>query len=97
MVLNEDLNNNGIFIFNKGGQMEIIVITADDVHYRVPINGNYNICGAKLNDGDRGTDPYNILTSEYGNLMIMKAMALISENKDLLSGCKINNIKAINP
>ena len=83
--------------------MEIIVISNKDIHRRIPINGNYNICGAKLNDGDPGTDEVITLTSEYGNLMIMKAAAIIAHNPNILFSAdgkqefKINAIKAINP
>ena len=63
--------------------MEIIVISEKDLHRRVDINGNQNICGAKLNDGDPGTDNINVLTSEYGNLMIMKAAAIIAHNPNI--------------
>ena len=83
--------------------MEIIVISEKDLHRRVDINGNQNICGAKLNDGEPGTDNINVLTSEYGHLMIMKAAAIIAHNPNILFSAdgkqefKINAIKAINP
>lgn len=83
--------------------MEIIVISEKDLHRRVDINGNQNICGAKLKDGQIGTDDINVLSSEYGNLMIMKAAAIIANNPSILFGAdgkqefKINAIKAINP
>ena len=103
LVARPDLNKNGIFIFNKSNQMEIIVISEKDLHRRVDINGNQNICGAKLKDGQIGTDDINVLSSEYGNLMIMKAAAIIANNPSILFGAdgkqefKINAIKAINP
>lgn len=103
LVARPDLNKNGIFIFTKANQMEIIVISEKDLHRRVDINGNQNICGAKLKDGQIGTDDINILSSEYGNLMIMKAAAIIANNPSILFGAdgkqefKINTIKAINP
>lgn len=103
LVARPDLNKNGIFIFSKSNQMEIIVISEKDLHRRVNINGNQNICGAKLNDGQIGTDDINVLSSEYGNLMIMKAAAIIANNPSILFGAdgkqefKINAIKAINP
>lgn len=103
LVARPDLNKNGIFIFTKANQMEIIVISEKDLHRRVDINGNQNICGAKLKDGQIGTDDINILSSEYGNLMIMKAAAIIANNPSILFGAdgkqefKINAIKAINP
>ena len=103
LVARPDLNQNGIFIFTKANQMEIVVISEKDLHRRVDINGNQNICGAKLNDGDPGTDNINVLTSEYGNLMIMKAAAIIAHNPNILFSAdgkqefKINAIKAINP
>lgn len=103
LVARPDLNKNGIFIFSKSNQMEIIVISEKDLHRRVDINGNQNICGAKLKDGQIGTDDINVLSSEYGNLMIMKAAAIIANNPSILFGAdgkqefKINAIKAINP
>lgn len=103
LVARPDLNKNGIFIFTKANQMEIIVISEKDLHRRVDINGNQNICGAKLKDGQIGTDDINVLSSEYGNLMIMKAAAIIANNPSILFGAdgkqefKINAIKAINP
>ena len=103
LVARPDLNKNGIFIFTKANQMEIIVISEKDLHRRIDINGNQNICGAKLKDGQIGTDDINVLSSEYGNLMIMKAAAIIANNPSILFGAdgkqefKINAIKAINP
>jgi len=68
-----------------------------DLHYRVKINGNTNICGAKMSDGEAGTDPINVLTSEYGNLILMKVAAILSENPSLLGDGQIGNIKVLNP
>lgn len=96
-VKNKELNQNGILIFNKSNQMEIVSISSKDLFYVNQINGNQNICGAKMKDFAQGTDNYNVLNASNGNLALMRVAALISSNPEILSGCKINSVRVINP
>ena len=96
-VKDEALNSNGIFLFNKNDQMDMIIIDSHPIRQQLMINGQTNICGIKLKDGEAGTDPYNLFKATYGNLLFMKGMSIIASNPKLLSNCKLNSMKVINP
>jgi hypothetical protein len=55
------------------------------------------ILGALYGDDEAGSGNRQILSSQYGNLMLMKAMAIISEDPLLFKDEKICSISAINP
>jgi len=77
--------------------MEFVSISSKDLFYVNQINGNQNICGAKMKDFAQGTDNFNILNASNGNLALMRVAALISSNPEILNGCKINSVRVINP
>lgn len=96
-VADDALNSNGIFLFNKNDQMDMIILDSHNVRQQLTINGQTNICGTKLKDGEDGTDPYNLFKAEYGNLLLMKGVSIIASNPKLLNNCKLNTMKVINP
>ena len=77
--------------------MDMIIIDSHPIRQQLTINGQTNICGTKLKDGEAGTDPYNLFKATYGNLLFMKGMSIIASNPKLLSNCKLNSMKVINP
>jgi len=75
----------------------MIILDSHNVRQQLTINGQTNICGTKLKDGEDGTDPYNLFKAEYGNLLLMKGVSIIASNPKLLNNCKLNTMKVINP
>lgn len=102
LTVNPILNNNGIFLFTKNDQMDIIALSEKDLHFIYELTGpsgkkTHTIVGGKLEDDKEGTDKYKVMNSQYGNMLLMKIAALITENPELLTNHKINTIKVINP
>lgn len=102
LVVNEELNNNGIFLFQKNDQIDIVVLSEKDLHYIYELVGKngkktHTVLGGRLNDDEEGTDRYKVMSSQYGNMLLMKVAALLSQNPELISDRKINTIKVINP
>ena len=102
LTINDELNNNGIFLFKKNNVIDIVILSSEDLHHVYEITGkhgtaNHTVVGAKLDDNEVGADPLNIMNSEYGNLLLIKAATLMAKNPDLFKDAKIGNIKAINP
>lgn len=88
----------GIFIFAKNGFAEVVMIDKTDLSAMVKLGatGNTTILGNLKNDLSRGTDNMIVLPSTRANLMLMKAMAYISQNDRLFRQFKIQNVQAIN-
>ena len=102
LTVNTELNNNGIFLFKKADQIDIVVLSEKDLHHIFSImssNGKlaHTVLGAKLTDDRDMTDQLGVMSSQYGNLLLMKVAALISQNPELINGARINTIKVINP
>lgn len=102
VVVNPELNSNGIFIFKKNDKIDMICITEKDVHHVVPITHTsgkltHNILGSKLLDNAEGTDPLFTMNSQWGNIVLMKMMAIIAANPEIFGDAKISLIKTINP
>ncbi len=97
LVQNDDLNSNGIFLFNKNDKMEMVILTEKDPRYLIRLNDHENICGTKLADNANGTDPYFMFKSYTGNMLFMKGMAILATNPKLLGDCKLAGMKVVNP
>lgn len=96
-VDNEGLIANGVFLFNKNDKMEMVLMTNQDPRYLFLLNGHENICGTKLKDNDPNTDPYFTFKSYVGNMYLMKGMAILASNPQLLKDCKFQSMKVVNP
>lgn len=95
-LFNKDLNNNGIFVFRKGNRVELVLIDSRMLGAVSKVNGHStNIFGE-----DDATMTSNDMRSFRGNIMLMKAAALIKLNKDQIlqrKGDLISTVKVINP
>jgi hypothetical protein len=96
LTINEELNNNGIFIFKKHDVIEIVALSEKDLHYIYNLGGNVNIAGTYKSDKAQGSDLVNMLNSQYGNMVLMKVAAILATN-DIVKDAKISNVKVINP
>lgn len=97
LTINEELNNNGIFIFKKHDTIEIVALSEKDLHYIFNLNGNVNIAGNYKSDKAQGSDLINMLNSQFGNMVLMKVAAILATNSDIITDAKISNVKVINP
>ena len=88
----------GIFIFAKDGFAEVVMIDKTDLSalVKLGITGNTTVLGNLKNDLSRGSDDTLVMPSTRGNLMLMKAMAYISQNENLFRRYKIQAVRAIN-
>lgn len=92
---NDTYNSNGIYLFEKGDRLEVIII--DDEH---PINryfkfnDNTSILGSYIPDSNL-TDNRTIMQASYGNMMLMKACALLAMEPELTKNTRVTNIKAL--
>ena len=97
LTINEELNNNGIFIFAKNDKVEIVTLSDKSLHHIFRINGQANIAGYAKMDNEDETDPINLMNSQYGNMLLMKIACLIAKNPELLQDRSITNVKVLNP
>lgn len=95
LVENDVLFENGILLFEKNGRIEIVMTDILDLNTLIPLKNGKSILGTVRGDTDI-TDNRKILDSRRGHMLLMKAMAFISENQDIFKNKKIQNIKAIN-
>ena len=67
-------------------------------YYKFPnVKKGTTILGKKYSDSETGSGNRHILSSQYGNLMLVKAMAVVAKHPEVFKHCKIAKISAINP
>lgn len=90
----------GVFIFYKDYEVEIAVLSHDVLHRIVNFGTKKHPLQTVLNGIDHSKwDSHNILASSYGNMLLIKAMDIISRNPEIYRNgeAKIRAITAINP
>lgn len=93
---NEALNANGIYLFEKGDRLEIVVLDEENaINGKVKLLHGNSILGTYIKDSSI-TDNRVIMSNDYGNLMLMKACALLALDPKLTENKKVTNIKALN-
>ena len=93
---NERLNANGIFLFTKDDKLEIVIIDeGHQINKDVKLPLGTSILGTFIKDGTL-TDTRTIMKATYGNLMLMKALALVALDPKLTENRKIASIRALN-
>jgi hypothetical protein len=97
LTINKELNNNGIFFFKKHDKIEIVVLSEKDLHYIFKINEQVNITAFKKYDDEQETDLFNVMNTQYGNMLLMKIACLIATNPELIRDSKITTVKVLNP
>lgn len=96
-----DFNNDttlisaGIFMFTKGDQIEIVVMTNEGLFDTMNLGVGNTILGKNTKNKHVGLR--NILPASNANLAMMKAMIFISENQQMFKGKKIVQVRAFNP
>lgn len=97
-VDNEELNGNGIFLFEKDNKCEIMMLeTAEGLHRRVQLRKGTSILGNVLRDDDKGVDSRFYLDASVGNMLLMKAVSFISNHADYFRTKRVSRISAFNP
>ena len=89
----------GIFVFVRNGLAEVIMLDNSDLYGLVELGRTKNttVLGNLKHDLSEGMDDLNIMKSLRGNLLLMKAMAFISQNTGtLFNNIKIQAVRAMN-
>ena len=89
----------GIFVFIRNGLAEIVMIDQSDLYGVVEIGRTKNttVLGNLRHDLSKGMDDLNVMKSLRGNLLLMKAMAFISQNEgSIFNGVKVQAVRALN-
>lgn len=107
-VSNESLLANGILIFshqdqeNSRPKYDIIMLSNHHLHTQYDFtksikssNKATSVAGAFFYDSE--IDTKNVLSAEYGNMLLMKAMAYITSNSNFFKQGTIRSIRAWNP
>lgn len=103
LVSSDDLLDNGMFLFSKTEYGEtvydLVMITNQHLHKSYSMGTDVrkatSVAGAFLYDDE--IDTRNVLSAQFGNMLLMKAMCYITENADFFSSGKIRSVRAINP
>lgn len=108
IVSNENLLENGIVIFSKTNaetkrpEYDIIMLSNKSLHTQYDFAKSIathrkatSVAGTFFYD-DEGIDNKNVLTAEYGNMLLMKAMAYITSNSEFFKQGTIRSVKAWN-
>lgn len=107
IISNEQLLANGIIILSNtksGGRPEydIIMLSNRHLHTKYDFAKSLttskkatSVAGAFFYD-DEGIDNKNVLTAEYGNMLLMKAMAYITSNTNFFKQATIRSVRAWN-
>lgn len=101
LVNNPALIANGMLVFRGKGTSEIVMLEEIkglfDYHKFPNVKNGTTILGMKYSDSETGSGNRHILSSQYGNLMLVKAMAIVAKHPEVFKHCKIAKISAINP
>lgn len=93
---NEACNVNGIYLFEKGNRLEIVIVDEEQqINKRYDFRYGNSILGSYIRNSTL-TDNRIVMDSSYGNMMLMKACALLSLDPDLTKDKRVTNIKALN-
>jgi hypothetical protein len=90
-----------MLVFRGKGTSEIVMLEEIkglfDYHKFPNVKKGTTILGMKYSDSETGSGNRHILSSQYGNLMLVKAMAIVAKHPEVFKHCKIAKISAINP
>lgn len=107
IISNEQLLANGIIIFSNektSGRPEYDIVMLSNRHLHTIYNfaksqatskEATSVAGAFFYD-DEGIDNKNVLKAEYGNMLLMKAMAYITSNTEFFKQATIRSVRAWN-
>ena len=89
----------GIFVFVRNGLAEIVMLDKSDLYGVIELGKakNTTVLGNLKHDLSTGMDDLVTMKSLRGNLLLMKAMAFISQNEgSVFNGIKVQAVRAIN-
>ena len=96
-TFNEDdvLNANGMFIFEKGGVCEIVMISNDPLANVINLGMGTSILGS--NTKDMYVNKTKTFEASYGHIRLMECMVYISQNQSRFENKRIQQLRVINP
>lgn len=100
LVDDEVLLRNGVLLFQSGSGAEMIML--EEIHglfdyHKFPNKrGGTSILGMKYGDHEIGAGNRDVLSAQYGNLMLIKGVSIIAKYPQFFRNGKILNISAVN-
>ena len=96
-MFNEDdiLNANGIFIFERGGICELVMLSDNPLTNVINLGMGTSILGK--NTKDMNIDKTKVFEASYGHIGLMEMMVYISQNQDKFKEVKIQQVRVVNP
>lgn len=96
-TFNEDdtLNANGLFIFEKGGVCEIVMISNDPLANVINLGMGTSILGSTTKD--MYVNKTKTFEASYGHIRLMECMVYISQNQNRFENKRIQQLRVINP
>lgn len=91
---NEDLINDGLFIFSLGNKSEVVILEQNPLQTIISLGIGKSILG-KTTD-DKYVDRLKTLSASNGNLALMKAMIYISQHQEYFRSKQISEVSVVN-
>lgn len=95
LVSDDNLIGYGIFIFQKDGRSEVVVMSNAPLHNIINLGKGSTLSGRFLED--QLTDSKIDLPANNGNIDAIKALVYIADNPDVFKNAKITQVVTINP
>lgn len=91
---NEDMINDGLFIFSLGNKSEVVILEQNPLQTIISLGLGKTLLG-KTTD-DKYVDKLKILTATNANLALMKAMIYISQHQEYFKSKQISEVSVVN-
>lgn len=93
-----ELRNSGVYIFKNtaNNTFEVVSITINDLDQVNNLVGSNNTILGKFRTNESVRGDKRILSASNSNIEVMKALAVLNNNPDLVQGYSLNGIKAFN-
>ena len=98
LISNDELHNDGIYIFDKNGRTEIVCLSNLDLFRPIKLKkGSQTILQNIIYNDEVGTDTTKTLNTLYGNFLNMKVMMLLAQNPTIIKpNSKVQAIRIAN-
>lgn len=98
LISNDELHNDGIYIFDKNGRTEIVCLSNLDLFRPIQLKkGSQTVLQNIIYNDEVGTDTTKTLNTLYGNFLNMKVMMLLAQNPTIIKpNSKVQAIRIAN-
>lgn len=98
LISNDELHNDGIYIFDKNGRTEIVCLSNLDLFRPIQLKkGSQTVLQNIIYNDEVGADTTKTLNTLYGNFLNMKVMMLLAQNPTIIKpNSKVQAIRIAN-